>query len=77
MTTVLTDEQYDVADRIDAILDANRDETYSPSQMARKAKTDSYTARAVLHFMADNRMAVAGGNGAWTRYSYRPLFSWR
>ena len=76
-TVALTDTEYEVADRIDSILDADRTASWTPSRMARKAKTDTYTAGKVLDYMVKCDMAVADGNGAWTHYSYRPLFTRR
>ena len=69
----LSDTDYEVADRIDAILDADRTASWTPSRMARKANTDTHTAGRVLAHMVQGNMALADGNGAWTRYSHRPL----
>jgi hypothetical protein len=71
----LTDAQYALSDVIGDILDAEPAESYTPSEMARKAHTTTGEARTVLRWLVAHHMALASGNGAWTRYSYRPPHS--
>lgn len=63
----LSNEQYEVADRIEAALERTP-EGLTPSAAARAARTDYATALAALQYMVAHLYAHTSGNGAWTRY---------
>jgi hypothetical protein len=67
-TQDLTDEQFDIADRIDVALEAAKREGLTPSQVARKAHTTTAEAAEILDWMTRRQMAHTSGNGAWTHY---------
>lgn len=69
MTTELTDEQYEIADKIERILEgpAGKD-GLPPSGVARRAKVTYDQAWTVLTWMVRHQYAHTSGNGAWTRY---------
>jgi hypothetical protein len=69
-TRELTDEQYDIADRIDLFLERKGDEqTFNASQLARAAKCTTLEVRPVLQWMVEtSNIGVAGRGGAWVRY---------
>lgn len=63
---------FHLADRIDLVIKADRDATWSPSAMARKVRATTDETRAVLEWMAEHDFVSTTGNGAWTRYgAYR------
>lgn len=64
----LTDEHYELADRLELALEAADARGLTPSVSARKAGTDTLTARHVLDWMVEHKYAHTTGNGAWTRY---------
>lgn len=67
-----SDAVYDLADQIEAVVNANPGESWTPSTMARKIKASTDDTRKVLKWMAAHSMDVeASGNGAWTRYTAR------
>lgn len=72
MTTTceLTDEQYDIADRIDLFLERKGDGVdFNASQLARAAKVSVGEVYPVLAWMvATSNIGVAGRGGAWMRY---------
>lgn len=70
-TSELSDSEYEIADRIYALLESDVTRSWTPSSAARKVHTDTTTAAAVLRWMREHRMVAADGNGAWTRYSAR------
>lgn len=65
---MLTDEQYEIADRIEQALETAGREGLTPSRAARKARTTYDQARAVLAYLVANRYVHTSGNGAWTRF---------
>lgn len=62
------DVDYDLADAVEAALEAAGQDGLTPSAAARKTGTTTDAARGVLQWMASNRYAHTSGNGAWTRY---------
>jgi hypothetical protein len=68
MTTQLDDREYDIADRIEAALEAADSKGLTPSVAARKAKTDTRTAGRILDYLVDHAYAHTSGNGAWKHY---------
>lgn len=65
----LTDEQYDLADRIEGLLRTKPPEvTWTPSDIARRLHVDTTTARTVLSWMARRLYVRTYGNGARMRY---------
>ena len=67
----LTDAQCDTADAVLEVLEAHRDRTYSPSELARAAKLTTAEVREVLPALVCDRYLARHGNGAWTRYTAR------
>lgn len=66
-----TDAEYELMDRIELVLAAHPRETFSPSQIARKVRTETQDARNALSWMARHQTVLESGNGAWTRYRHR------
>jgi hypothetical protein len=64
----LTDEQYELADRIEAALEAAGPDGLTPSRIARKAHADYHETCDVLFWMVAHQYAHTSGNGAWTHY---------
>jgi predicted transcriptional regulator len=73
MSEELTDTQYELSDVIGNILDTTPETSWTPSALARKANISTNEARIILQWLVTHHMALAVGNGAWTRYSHRPL----
>ena len=70
MTEELTDQQYDLADRIAEVIDGmKRARNWSPSELGRKLGADTVAVKVVLQWMAARQYIAAQGTGAWTRYS--------
>lgn len=68
--TALTNDQYDLADRIEGLLRTKAPEvTWTPSAIARRLGVDTTAAAAVLPWMARHLYVRTHGNGARTRYS--------
>jgi response regulator of citrate/malate metabolism len=68
LTRTLADDDFEIADRIEAALDTAGPEGLTPSRAARKAKTDTVTARRVLEYLVDHAYAHTTGNGCWAHY---------
>jgi hypothetical protein len=66
----LTDEQYQLADRLELALEAAPPAGLTPSAAARKVGTDTVSARHVLDYLVRHRYAHTSGNGAWTHYHH-------
>lgn len=66
--TELTDEQYDLADRIELVLEAAPAAGLTPSAVARRVRTTTAQAALVLAWLTECRYAHTSGNGAWRRY---------
>jgi hypothetical protein len=64
-TTEITDEA------LDSTAAALTDTLATPSRIARKAGITTTEAYVALAWLVENRMAVATGNGAWTKYRNR------
>lgn len=65
----LTDEQFDIADRIDLYLEGKGDRDFNASQLARAAKCTVAEVRPVLAWMVrTSSIGVAGRGGCWIRY---------
>jgi hypothetical protein len=64
-TTEITDEA------LDSTAAALTDNLATPSRIARKAGITTIEAYAALAWLTENRMAVAVGNGSWTKYRNR------
>lgn len=71
MTSELSDAEYDVADQIEALLEADPTRSWTPSRVARRVHVTTPEATRVLAYMVANRYITAAGNGAWTRYAAR------
>ncbi len=67
----LTDAEFEIADRIETLLEADPARSWTPSEVARKVHTTTGDAARVLAYMKANRYVTAIGNGAWTRYLAR------
>lgn len=63
-----TGTTWDLMDRLEAAVDAGDARGVTPSMAARKAHTDTVSARRLLEWMAAHRYVHTTGNGAWTRY---------
>lgn len=73
-TTELTDEQFEIADRIVLVLEAApADKRWmNPSTIARKAKVaPSHKVYPVLEWMDANVYIQGSGNGCWRKYAKR------
>lgn len=66
----LTDEGYEIADRIDLWLEKHPG-LHNRSRIARGAKCESYQAAHILDWMESRTMVAADGNGAWRKYGAR------
>lgn len=67
----LTDEQYDLADRIESALEAHRGTWFTPSRLARKIKgANSGAVRTVLIWMAKSRFVAADREDFNSRTKY-------
>lgn len=72
MAIEMTDERYEIADRITEYVDARPDSDFTASQLARVAKCATHEAHAVLRWLvANDYIATCGRGGAWTRYRAR------
>jgi len=67
----LTDDEFEIADRLEDALEGAASTGMTPSVAARKAHTDTVTARRILDYLVRNQYAHTSGNGAWTRYHAR------
>jgi hypothetical protein len=67
----LTDEQYEIADRIDLWLEAHPGKLYNRSTIARAAKASHAEVSYILNWLDRSRMVVADGNGCWRKYGTR------
>jgi hypothetical protein len=74
-TSDLTDAQYELADKISAFLETQKDAavSWAPSAVAKRVRCTTNQARTVLQWMAAHHEVLTSGNGAWTRYEHRPL----
>ena len=64
----LEEDEYDVVDRLELALEAAGPAGLTPSQAARKARTDTLTAQRLLVWLVRNLSAHTSGNGAWTHF---------
>lgn len=71
LSSELTDAEFDIADLVEALFEADPTRSWTPSEVARKVRTTTTTAARVLAYMLANRYITAAGNGAWTRYAAR------
>lgn len=67
----LTDEQYEIADRIVLWLEAHAGALHNCSRIGRGAKTSTNEAWEILKWLDAHRMVVADGNGCWRKYGHR------
>jgi hypothetical protein len=67
----LTDEQYEIADRIELWLEAHPGKLYNRSTIARGVKAGHAEVTTILAWLDRNRMVVADGNGCWRKYGVR------
>lgn len=68
----LTDEQYEMADRIVLWLEAHAGALHNCSRIARGAKTGTtHQASEILRWLDANQMVIADGNGCWRKYGHR------
>ena len=70
-TGELTDEQYEIADRIDLWLEAHPGKLHNRSTIARAAKASQTDVSYILNWLDANRMVIADGNGCWRKYGHR------
>lgn len=70
-TNELTDAEFEIADRIEALLEADPTQSWTPSGVAREVRVTTTDAARVLAYLLTNRYITAAGNGAWTRYTAR------
>lgn len=68
MLDELTEAQWAVADRVEAVLEAADRSGMTISMVARKVRCDYLDARAVLAYLDRHQYAHTTGNGAWSRY---------
>jgi hypothetical protein len=69
MTTELTDTDYNLADQIEAVLEAGPAAGLTPSAVAAKVTgTSTDEARDILRWLVEHGYAHTSGNGAWTHY---------
>jgi len=66
--SLMTDEDYDTADRIELVLEASERGGMTPSQVGRKVKASTSTTRRILDWMVARQFAHTTGNGAWAHY---------
>ncbi|ASR85087.1 hypothetical protein SEA_PHELPSODU_79 [Mycobacterium phage PhelpsODU] len=66
----LTDEGYEVADRIVPWLESHPG-LHNPSRVARGAKCSTVEAQHVLSWLDRHVMVFADGNGCWRKYAAR------
>lgn len=64
----LTDDEYEIADRLTLALEAAGSEGLTPSRAARKAGTDTLTAGRLLQWLVRGLDAHTSGRGCWTHY---------
>lgn len=64
----MTDQQFEIADRIDLALESAGRDGLTPSLAARKARATTAEASVILRWLVSQQMAHTSGNGAWTRY---------
>lgn len=64
----LADEQFDLADKIEAILERATTAGMTPSLIARRARAEYQDAKRVLTYLVEHKYAHTSGNGAWIRY---------
>lgn len=73
----LTDEQYEIADAIGEVFEADEERTWTPSELARKAKVSTNDVYPVLGWMANHQFASSYGNGCRRRYGPRQRHLYR
>jgi hypothetical protein len=64
----LSDEEYEIVDRISLALEAAGPAGLTPSRAARKARTDTLSAGRLLQWLVRGLYAHTSGNGCWTHY---------
>lgn len=64
----LTDEQYELADRVELALRAADKGGMTPSAIAKKTRADYFKVTTVLAWMVARQYVHTSGNGARTRY---------
>lgn len=69
----IDDIDYELADRIQDIVDNAPRGGLTPSQVARKAKVDTLAARSMLDWLVRHVHITADYRGAWTRYYSRKV----
>jgi hypothetical protein len=67
-----TDAEWEIVDRIGELLDADPVVWWTPSCIARKAKTDTNTAWSVLRYLAAHRYCTRTDRGALSKFAGRP-----
>lgn len=66
---IITNNVNVAAGRIDALLSIDQPgRWFTPSQVARKVKTDSVTARSALDSLVRSGWVVSDNRGAWSHY---------
>lgn len=64
----LTDEQYELADRVEVALRAADKGGMTPSAIAKKTRADYFKVTTVLAWMVAHQYVHTSGNGARTHY---------
>jgi hypothetical protein len=64
----LPDDLYEVCGDVEDALDAGGPKGSTPSEVARRARTDSATARICLDWMVAHAYAHRDHRGAWSRF---------
>lgn len=64
----LTDEQYELADRLEPALEAAGADGLTPSGAGKKTGVTTSEAKTVLDWMVGHQYAHTDGRGAWSHY---------
>ena len=70
-TTALTDNEFALADRIEADLERHPSQWFTPSQVARRLGEDTVHVRRVLQWMVRNQFADADNSTLNSRTHYK------
>jgi hypothetical protein len=62
---------FDLADKVEILLDADPSKWWTPSAIARRLKADYFEVYDVLRYMVEHQYLVTRGNGSWTRFAGR------
>jgi hypothetical protein len=66
-----TADDWAAMDRIELALEAEPQRSWTPSEVARRVRVETWRAQQLLRWMARQAYCVADGNGARVRYSAR------